>query len=36
VSRWPWAKALLIAAWLVLGWEIVVSFAKERAGRNER
>jgi len=33
VARWQWAKAVIIGGWLVLGWEIVASFAKEHARR---
>jgi hypothetical protein len=35
VARWQWAKAALIAAWLVLGWEIVASFAKDHQGQRD-
>ncbi|HZQ57736.1 MAG TPA: hypothetical protein VFA84_06870 [Acidimicrobiales bacterium] len=30
LARWRWAKALVIAAWLVLGAAIVAAFAGER------
>jgi len=29
-ARWEWAKAVIVAGWVVLGWAIATSFARER------
>jgi MFS family permease len=36
LARWQWAKALVIAAWLVLGAAIVAAFAEERTRSHRR
>ena len=33
VAGWQWAKAVIIGGWLLLGWEIVASFAKDHVRR---
>ena len=35
-ARWQWAKGVVIAAWLGLGWAIVASFSRSPANRASR